>query len=331
MKKLYAIVLGLIISYTTIQAQNNSLIIYSNEGVQFTVIMNGVRQNMEPQTNVKITGLNSQNYKVKLIFANNKPDLDKTIWLTNGAESTSYTDYTYGLDIVKGVYKLRFKSAAPSSSAPVAQQNVVVYNVTPAPAPVQQQTSTVTTTAPTSVTTTTNVTETTVSSTSGNSANVGVNMGGVGININVPATGTTVTQNVTTTSTTTSSSVTSNQVGTTTNVNTGNTYVLPGYTGTYGCPSPMTQSNFENAKKSIASKNFDESRITIAKQIIGNNCLLCSQIKDIMSLMSFEASKLEIAKYAWHHTLDKGNFYTLNDAFTFEASIEELDNYTKTH
>lgn len=108
-------------------------------------------------------------------------------------------------------------------------------------------------------------------------------------------------------------------------------YILPGYNGVYGCPYPMSASDFESAKSSIASKGFDESRLTIAKQIIGSNCLLCSQIKELMGLMSFEATKLDLAKFAWQHNLDRGNYYKLNDAFSFESSIDELSNYTEGH
>jgi hypothetical protein len=50
-----------------------------------------------------------------------------------------------------------------------------------------------------------------------------------------------------------------------------------------------------------------------------------------MGLFSFEASKLEIAKYAWHHVVDKGNYFTINDAFTFDSSVDELNEYTKSH
>ena len=106
---------------------------------------------------------------------------------------------------------------------------------------------------------------------------------------------------------------------------------MEGYNGVYGCPAPMSSSNFQTAKNSIASKGFDESRLILAKQIIGSNCLLCSQIKELMELMSFEQTKLDLAKFAWHHNLDKGNYFQLNDAFSFESSIEELNNYTQSH
>jgi hypothetical protein len=327
MKQLYSILLGLFISATIATAQNNSLIIYSNEGVQFTVIINGVRQNMQPETNVKVTGLNSQNYQVKLIFANNKPDLNKTIWLTNGADKTMYTDYTYGLDVGKDPYKLRFKSAAPSSSASVTQQNVIVYHTSPLPQ--EQSTSTVVTTPGSSVTTTTNVTETTVSS--NNPANVDVSIGGIGINVNIPTATSTSNQNVTTTSTTTtttsSSTLPSNTATNSTTVGGVSTTAAT----VNNCSMSMTTPNFEAAKKSIQAKNFDDSKLIIAKQILDNNCLKCSQIKELMGLFSFEASKLEIAKHAWHRVVDKGNYFTINDAFTFDSSVDELNEYTKSH
>jgi len=286
----------------TIQAQNNNLVIYSQEGIKFTVILNGIRQNMQPETNVKITGLNAPNYQVKLILANNMPDVNQNVYLMYGGNLTLNTEYTYALANVKGKYKLRFKNTAPINGSVVApQQNVIVYNSTNTGA----------------VTTTTTNTVGTTTSTNGNIGNIGVNIGGPGVNVNVNTGGNTTTTSTTSVTTTTNTPV--------------NNYVLSGYNGVYGCQIPMNASNFSNAKKSIASKSFDESRLTIAKQIIGSNCLLCSQIKELLELMSFESTKLDLAKFAWHHTLDKGNYYLLNDAFTFESSISELNKYIQTH
>jgi hypothetical protein len=61
--------------------------------------------------------------------------------------------------------------------------------------------------------------------------------------------------------------------------------------------------------------------------VISANCLFCSQVKEIMLLFSFEASKLEFAKFAYPYVFDQGNYFKLNDAFTFESSIEELNNF----
>jgi len=307
MKKIYSLLMFVIIFSTIIKSQNNNLVIYSQEGLKFTVILNGIRQNMQPETNVKITGLNAPNYQVKLILANNMPDVNQNVYLMYGGELTLNTEYTYALANVKGKYKLRFKSTAPiNGTVIVPQQNVIVYN------PSNTGTTTTTTTNVVGTSTTTN----------GNVGNIGVNIGSPGVNVNVNTGGNTTT---TTTSTTSVTTTTINSTTPTSN------YVLPGYNGVYGCQMPMSASNFSNAKKSIASKSFDESRLTIAKQIIGSNCLLCSQIKELMELMTFEATRLDLAKFAWHHTLDKGNYYMLNDAFTFESSISDLNKYTQTH
>lgn len=61
--------------------------------------------------------------------------------------------------------------------------------------------------------------------------------------------------------------------------------------------------------------------------MIDANCLLSYQVKQIILLFGFEDTRLELAKYASGHTYDPGNYYMLNDAFTFESSIEELNNY----
>ena len=80
-------------------------------------------------------------------------------------------------------------------------------------------------------------------------------------------------------------------------------------------------------KSSINSKTFEESKMTIAKQILNNNCLLSGQVREIMLLFTFEDSRLDFAKYAYGRTYDIGNYYKVNDAFTFESSIEDLDSY----
>jgi hypothetical protein len=63
-------------------AQNVSLTIFNNNGQQFFVIMNGIRQNSIPQTSVKIGGMTTGAYELKLIFADGKTgDINKKIYV----------------------------------------------------------------------------------------------------------------------------------------------------------------------------------------------------------------------------------------------------------
>lgn len=47
----------------------------------------------------------------------------------------------------------------------------------------------------------------------------------------------------------------------------------------------------------------------------------------IIGSFTFEANKLEIAKKCYSQTYDIGNYFKVNDVFTLESSVEELNNY----
>lgn len=125
-----------------------------------------------------------------------------------------------------------------------------------------------------------------------------------------------------------------NTTTTNTNVSSGwnnqnNVNYVPGYNGPIGCPVPMNPSEFESAKNSIASKTFENTKLDVAKQIMGSNCLTADQVKQVMRVFEFETTRLEFAKFAYKHTYDKGNYYKVNDAFEFESSISDLQEYIK--
>ncbi|MBL0341767.1 MAG: DUF4476 domain-containing protein [Bacteroidetes bacterium] len=224
----------------------------------------------------------------------------------------------------KNVYVLRNMSMVPIAQAPPSNtsSSVVTYNPNAAP-----YTGGETIIQETTTTTTTNGTP------SGGGVSMGINMGESGGNINMnisgfdQGTGVSTTQQTTTISTTTTSS--------NSNYNAPPppppTAYLPGYNGPIGCPVPMSPNDFESMKASIASKSFEDSKMTIAKQILSNNCLLSGQVRDLMGLFTFEDGKLDLAKYAYGRTYDIGNYYKVNDAFTFESSIEELNSFINSY
>lgn len=104
---------------------------------------------------------------------------------------------------------------------------------------------------------------------------------------------------------------------------------LPGYTGPIGCPYPISDATFEEIKRTIQKNNFESTKLSVAKQVIGTNCLLSKDVKEIMDLFTFESSKLEFAKFAYGRTYDLGNYFIVNQAFNFESSITELDQYIR--
>lgn len=94
-----------------------------------------------------------------------------------------------------------------------------------------------------------------------------------------------------------------------------------------GCSGPMNAGNFESAKKSISSKSFAEEKMTICKQIIRANCFSVQQVIGLMKLFVYEENKLDVAKLAYPKTFDKGNYYLINNALTYSASVDELNKF----
>ena len=346
-------------------SQSSTVTFFTQDGEKIWVVINGEKKNKEPLTKVVVENLTAQNYKFKVLFQDEKiPALDKTVYTKDVDNKYHNSTYNIRKDTKGAKYVIRLSSdeivtttttTTTTTTAPASTNTSTTTTINSQP---QEQTNIQTQNQTTTTTNTSgnpqnmnmgvgiNVNETE------NGVDMNVNMGGV--NVNTSASGndngmnsstnmnvggvssSTTTYSSTTTTTTTSSSNTGN------NNNTQNTntqiqqkpvqqqkpaYVLPGYSGPTGCPMPMTNESFATAKQSISSKSFEDSKLTIAKQIVGSNCLLCSQVKEIMLLFGFEDTRLEFAKLAYKHTFDIGNYYQLNDAFKFESSIDELNQY----
>jgi len=307
-------------AFTRTSAQTGNLIVFTENGEKFSLVLNGVLQNATPETNVKVTELPASpdfptGYKMKIIFADaalGTKDFNTAI--ENGVERTVVIKKNN-----KGEYVQRGVSDVPLAQAPAtpATQIVHVYSTTPPP--------------PATTTTSTTVSQTTTTTgTPAAGENVNISMGvntsenGAGVNINVSGTDSEMSgaSQTTTTHTTTTTSGYSTPPSPAAPPS-----YLPGYNGPIGCPVPMSPNDFNDFKSSVSSKSFEDSKLTIAKQVLNNNCLLSSQVKEVMLLFTFEQTRLDFAKFAYKHTYDIGNFYKVNDAFTYESSIDDLNNY----
>ncbi|MBN2668841.1 MAG: DUF4476 domain-containing protein [Bacteroidales bacterium] len=320
--------ISFILMIFNLKAQNSNMIVFSEQGETFYLVINGVKQNQQPQTNVKVTGLNADAYQVKIIFEKtltNQKEFDKNIYFNTKGE-----EYTYSIKLnKKGLYALKYVSQVPLAQAPqaVEYQTEVAYSESPV-----EETQTNTTT----ITTTTNSQNVASNSDVNMQVNVGEQDMGMNVNmtINGVPTGSSDVTYTETTTTTTSTTVSSSSYGYDETeddvdeyeVHQGNEH---SYHGRVGCHHPMSQSNFNSAKSSIESKDFEDSKLTIAKQIVDANCLTSEQVKSLMELFTYESSKLEIAKYCYKHTYDVENYYKVNDAFGFESSIDELNDFIK--
>jgi hypothetical protein len=347
-------------------AQKSNLIFFAENGERFTIVMNGLRYNETPQTNVRLTDLTPASYKVKAIFED--PALgvvSKTIYLDNFMEYTfnirpkKQTDVgktmkRMGNQVArdlnmkdssevnntdpKEMYVMRLSSQTELivpvqqyqsvQQYPPVQQQVVVQQPTYTSAPTGTVQQTTTTTVQTNgVPVQTNV----VAPVGG--LNMSVNDPDLGVNFNmnvgIPIGGTVVTSGgtvqQTTTTTTYGTPVQQQPV-----IVQQQQYVMPGYNGPIGCPWPMDQNAFGAAMNTINGQSFEDNKLQVAKQAFASNCMTSSQVGQIMRLFSFEDSRLDFAKFAYGHTYDLGNYFQINNAFTFSSSVDELNDFIAT-
>ncbi len=295
----------------------SSLTIFSEDGYKFYLILNGQRQNNVAMTNVRIDGLSQPQYAVKIIFDDKaKPEISKNIPTTDPA-TNAFADVTYKIKTTKdGELKMRYFSATPVEPNYVAPADVYVMHYgQPAPPP------------PPPGGGTTTVTQTTVTTSDGMSGGVGanINVGGPGVNMNInisdPNMGSSTTTTTRTTTTRTSSSYSD-----------GGSYndappPPPPPSRGNGCRYAMDANSFRSAKETITKASFEDTKLSTSKSVLASNCMNTDQIMAVCKLFSFEASKLDFAKYAHSRCTDPGNYFKVGNVFSFDASRTELNEY----
>jgi len=379
----------------------STLTIFNNGGQQFYVILNGIKQNSTPQTNVSVSGINNGSYSVKLIFADGKTgDIDKNFMLDEPSFVTTRVIFKKG----KGKLQLigmepangqngtgtniiyRPNNSAVYSDAVVTQTATTNTQQTTTPVNTQQngnvtintsgngqQTSTTTnagsgqsqqvggtTTINTQQTTTTtdptmqngnvginmnlNVTDPTMNNGQGG-VNMSINMSGTGVGTNTTVNETqTVNQTTTTTVTTNGTQTTTSggtqTISTNTNLNGQNTNTNTNVNnGSNQVVSSATSQNFVSCQKimgdvnvylkDLEQFNFEEDKMDLTKKDFVGTCMTASQAYKLVEIYTFEANRLEIAKYLYPRIIDKDNAKTIIPLFTFDATKIEYREFIR--
>jgi hypothetical protein len=87
--------------------------------------------------------------------------------------------------------------------------------------------------------------------------------------------------------------------------------------------------DFNIGCRSIRGYGYDADRLRAARDFVRHNYVNAHQIADIMLMFSFESSRLEFAKYAFHRTCDVQNYGVVFGQLSFNSSRRELDCYIR--
>lgn len=289
--------------------QEGSILIAADNAEKLTVVLDGALKNQDPRTQVIIDGVMPGMHKIKIIKHNSGAPqviIEKTI----GVEPGTRSYYNVKLNN-KNEYVLRLYNAEPYM-ANTANTTVMPNN----PNTVVQPNTVVV--QPINPVNPANVTMSTNTNVPGENMNMNMTITETGVNFNM---------NVNTTGTPGNNPM---LIGTPNTVPQNNVVIVPGNT-TMMCAMPTLNPNdFQRAKTTISNQGFDETRATIAKQVIQSNCMSVAQVKDILTLFSFEETKLDIAKFAYIYTCDRNKYYEINSVFSFSSSVDELNAHIST-
>jgi len=321
-----------ILTLSIVTVSQNNLVVFTDDGEEFILFVNSVQLNEMPMANVKAENLTGDGVRIKLAFNNKSiPELSKSVYFENQGR-----EYTFVVKKNnKDKYVMRYMTESPIVDVP--PQNIPVDETV-------YENPQYSVNTPNETVTGTIVTET-VSTTTGEPINAGstsfsmsvteegINMQvkenempeSVNFDLNVGGGGTQTQTTVTTTTTTTYNESVTVHSSETEAYDAGseiNSIVVAGR-----CVYPVDNTEFSDIKTSINKKSFEDSKLVLAKQIIKSKCLKSEQIRDIMKMFDFEDTRLEFAKYAYEYVYDPDNYYIVNDAFQFEMTIEELDEF----
>ena len=321
MKKSILFFALLIASVITSYAQATyNLVIFSEDAEPFYAYVNGIRQNDKPETNIRITDLNSQALNIRIQFENKAlPQLKQNMMPEPGFEHTVNIKMN-----MKKELKMRYFGKVPLDQAPKSSAATVQYHTAEdAASAANSGTSNNTTDSDNNTTITTTSTE--VNSNPEN-VTINVNMGGVGMNVNVNGMDNNNAAYSSSSSTTITSSTTTSGNDKPKNPSPGSdASIQPVNAG--GCNGAMNATSYDKMKQSIMSKPFSDTKMSTAKVATKNSCLSAAQIQGICALFSMDDDRLEYAKYAYNFCVDKANYYQVSEAFSFSSTTDDLNKF----
>ncbi|MBC6700329.1 DUF4476 domain-containing protein [Hymenobacter sp. BT190] len=89
----------------------------------------------------------------------------------------------------------------------------------------------------------------------------------------------------------------------------------------------MTPQEVDGLVAAVHRQSFDKDKLPMARLALSETGLRAEDLARLMKELSFEDSKMELAKYGSSRVVDRQNLYRLNEGFTFSHSANELQQY----
>lgn len=96
-------------------------------------------------------------------------------------------------------------------------------------------------------------------------------------------------------------------------------------------PIALAEIDFTNFLNSVRKQSFEKDKDNYVRTYMKTAYMNTAQIKQVLNLLSFDATKLDLAKFLFDRCIDKQNYFQVADELQFSSSKNELNDYVKSH
>jgi hypothetical protein len=86
----------------------------------------------------------------------------------------------------------------------------------------------------------------------------------------------------------------------------------------------LAPADVQNLTEALRSRSFDDARLPIVKQALAQSSVRADELAQLISTLSFDKSRIELAEYGYAHISDPQNFYRVYDVLRYPSSIREV-------
>lgn len=91
----------------------------------------------------------------------------------------------------------------------------------------------------------------------------------------------------------------------------------------------ISSTDFNERVAAIKKVSFDDQRLSKAKQVFDDEYMNTNQVMEVIKPFTFDDARLDFAKWMYKRTLDKKNYYKIDDLLSFGSSKDDLSKFIK--
>ena len=89
----------------------------------------------------------------------------------------------------------------------------------------------------------------------------------------------------------------------------------------------LTYSDMNDLKDRVDGRMFNDGKVQLISSVLQDRTYTTAQVRTMLSWLSFDDSKLQLARMAYANVMDKQNYWKLEDAFSFSSTKEHFSEY----